>query len=88
MNTLEVLEKQTAREDPQAWRIVQKNIRCDADIMDGLPVFAGTRVPVYIVLENIAEGIPPEEILKAYPTLGTEQIRASLHFSRLLASLH
>jgi uncharacterized protein (DUF433 family) len=39
----------------------------------GAPVFAGTRVPVRILFENLADGASLEEILDAYPTLRREQ---------------
>lgn len=56
--------------------------------MDGLPVFAGTRVPVRVVLECLEEGMNSEEILRAFPTMIPEHIPAALKFSKLLASLH
>ncbi|MBI4223656.1 MAG: DUF433 domain-containing protein [Deltaproteobacteria bacterium] len=58
------------------------------DIMDGLPVFVGTRIPVYIILDYLAEGAKVEDILKDYPSLNREKIRAALKFAHLLSSLH
>jgi len=88
VNTLEILKKEAAQEDPEAWEIVSRCIRCDPGIMDGLPVFAGTRVPVRVVLECLAEGMSTEEINLAFPTLEPEHIPAALKFSGLLAALH
>jgi uncharacterized protein (DUF433 family) len=45
----------------------------DPEILGGTPVFAGTRVPVRILFENLADGVSLEEILEAYPSLRREQ---------------
>jgi len=45
----------------------------DADILGGTPVFAGTRVPVRVLFENLADGVSLEEILDAFPTLNRDQ---------------
>jgi len=45
----------------------------DPEILGGTPVFAGTRVPVRILFENLADGVSLDEILDAYPTLKREQ---------------
>lgn len=41
----------------------------DPEIMGGRAVFRGTRIPVEILFENLADGVSLEEILDAYPTL-------------------
>jgi uncharacterized protein (DUF433 family) len=45
----------------------------DPEILGGTPVFAGTRVPVRLLFENLADGVSLTEILEAYPTLKREQ---------------
>ncbi|MCU0287321.1 MAG: DUF433 domain-containing protein, partial [Acidobacteria bacterium] len=40
--------------------------------MVGKPVFKGTRIPVYIVLDLIGDGISYNEIIKMYPDLTIE----------------
>ena len=44
-----------------------------AEILGGTPVFAGTRVPVAVLFENLADGLRLDEILDSYPTLKREQ---------------
>lgn len=39
------------------------------DVMGGRPVFRGTRVPVEVLFENLADGLTLDEILDSYPTL-------------------
>ena len=88
MMTLELLKARVSEEQEETFKNIQKYIKCDPDVMDGLPVFVGTRVPVHIVFECLAEGMSPEQILKAFPTLEPEHIPAALKFSSLLAAIH
>ena len=53
----------------------------DPRVCNGKPVIRGTRIPVSIILERVAENEPWESILKAYPELGKEDIQA-LSFMR------
>jgi uncharacterized protein (DUF433 family) len=55
----------------------------------GKPCVVGTRIAVYDVLDYLAEGMTPDEILHDFPQLTAEHIRACLAFAadreRLLA---
>ena len=44
----------------------QTNIRVDPQIAFGKPVVAGTRFPVYMVLELLDAGFTSEQIMKDY----------------------
>jgi uncharacterized protein (DUF433 family) len=46
----------------------------DPEIMRGTPVFKGTRIPVDLVADMLAQGATAEEILEGYPTLSKEKI--------------
>ena len=46
----------------------------DLEILGGMPVIKGTRVPVYDVAANVAAGISVERILSSYPSLKREQV--------------
>ena len=46
------------------------------------PAVAGTRIPVDLVVELLAEDGSTEEILDQYPALTREDIRACLHYTR------
>lgn len=46
----------------------------DPEIMRGTPVFKGTRIPVDLVADMLANGATVEEILEGYPTLNKERI--------------
>ena len=47
----------------------------DLEIMGGDPVFRGTRVPVHLIAELVAQGSKPPELIEAYPCLTAEMIR-------------
>jgi uncharacterized protein (DUF433 family) len=63
----------------------QNRITIDPEIMHGKPVVKNTRIPVYIVLNLLAGGLRPEEILKEYPDLAREDILACLEYAAELA---
>lgn len=48
-------------------------ITCDKDILSGVPVFRGTRVPVSSLLENLEAGVSLDEFLENFPTVKREQ---------------
>jgi len=39
------------------------------EVMGGRLVFRGTRIPVEVLFDNLADGMSLDEILDAYPTL-------------------
>jgi uncharacterized protein (DUF433 family) len=41
----------------------------DPEILGGLPVIKGTRVPVYDLAASVQAGIPRDRILAAYPSI-------------------
>jgi len=51
------------------------------DILLGKPVIAGTRIPVYLILNLLASGYDFARILEAYPVLNEEDIRAALDYA-------
>lgn len=57
----------------------KKIVSSDAEVLGGTPVFIGTRVPVAVLFENLADGMTLDEILDAYPTLTREAALAALH---------
>ena len=59
----------------------------DPDILGGTPVFAGTRVPLAVLFENLADGLSLDEILDSYPTLTREQAIEALHQAESLLEL-
>jgi uncharacterized protein (DUF433 family) len=60
---------------------IDDRIVIDPDVMVGKPVIKGTRIPVYLIVEFIANGMTEEEILKEYPQLRKEDIKAALLYA-------
>ena len=55
-----------------------KRISVNPQVCGGRPVIRGTRIWVSLIVDNLAEGVAEEEILKAYPQLTREDIHAAL----------
>ena len=53
--------------------------------MHGTVCFRGTRIPVSVVLDNLADGETPERILDQFPTLKPEHIPAAIAYAADLA---
>jgi uncharacterized protein (DUF433 family) len=53
---------------------IEQMVVSSQDIMRGMPVFKGTRIPVELVADMLAQGATAEEILDGYPTLDKEKI--------------
>ena len=64
-----------------------KLVISDPEILGGTPVFAGTRVPVAVLFENLADGLSLDEILESYPTLVREQANEALRQAESLLEL-
>ena len=53
-------------------------ITSDPAVMMGKPTVAGTRITVELVLDKLAAGESPEQILSEHPRLTPEAIRAAI----------
>ncbi len=61
-----------------SWR---DRIVIDPAILVGKPVIKGTRIALEFVLELMAEGWTREQIVRNYPHLTEEDLRAVLHYA-------
>ncbi|MDY6806884.1 MAG: DUF433 domain-containing protein [Cyanobacteriota bacterium] len=53
----------------------------DPKVMMGKPTIAGTRITVEFILESLAAGETPEQLLEGHPRLKREDIQAALAFA-------
>ena len=60
-------------------------ITFDPNVMGGHACIRGLRIPVSLVVNLVANGMSPEEIVKDYPDLETEDIRHALQYVAWLA---
>ena len=56
-------------------------VAMDKRIYGGAPCIAGTRIPVYAILELVEAGYSHPEILKSFPTIGQQELQAALQFA-------
>lgn len=59
----------------------RKIITIEAGKRGGKPCVRGTRITVYDVLEYLAGGMSPEQIVEDFPELTLEDVRACLAFA-------
>jgi len=57
-------------------------ITIDPNIVNGTPVFRGTRVPVDALINNLEAGLTLDEFLDNFPTVTREQAIQVLEFSK------
>ncbi len=54
----------------------QEHITYNSQVCHGKPCIKGTRIMVSVILDNLAEGLTFEEIVKEYSPLTLENIKA------------
>ena len=64
------------------WR---QRITTDPNVCHGKACVKGTRIMVSVVLDNLADGASPEEIVASYPSLRSEDINAAIAYAAELA---
>lgn len=60
---------------------IVSRVTVDPNICNGKPTLRGKRIAVQTILEFLAAGDSQEEILKAYPSLDPDDIKAALEFA-------
>ncbi len=59
----------------------QDRISIDPDVRSGKPCIRGTRITVYDILEYLAGEMSEDDILRDFPSLSREDIKAALAFA-------
>lgn len=54
----------------------------DPEIMGGEPVFAGTRIPVYLIAGLVEQGTPIADILEGYPALTPDRVALAAIYAK------
>lgn len=63
----------------------QDRISADPNVCHGKACIRGTRVMVSVILDNLAAGVPVDEILNSYPSLTAQDIQAAIGYAAELA---
>ncbi len=66
----------------QNWR---ERISVNPAVCHGRACIRGTRILVSAIVDNVAEGVPQDEILRSYPVLTKLDIEAALAYAAELA---
>lgn len=62
-----------------------KRVSVDPNVCAGKPCIRGTRIYIAIILDGLAEGLTPEQIIDHYPHLTLDDIRAALAYAAELS---
>ena len=63
----------------------QDHITVDPEICHGRACITGTRVLVSTVLDNLADGLNSEEVMRSYPSVSRKSIQAAVRYAAELA---
>jgi len=63
----------------------QERISVNPQVCHGKACIRGTRVMISVILDNLAAGVPHEELLQSYPSLQELDIQAALAYAAELA---
>ena len=61
--------------------IHMNRIEIDPRVCGGKPVIRGTRIPVAVLVAQLAEGQTWKEVIRGYPELSEDDIRAALQYA-------
>jgi uncharacterized protein (DUF433 family) len=62
-----------------------KRISTDPNVCHGKACINGTRIMVSVILDNLAAGLPVDEILQSYPSLTRADVQAAIGYAAELA---
>jgi len=62
-----------------------ERIATNPQICHGKPCIRGTRIMVSVILDNLAEGLTADEVVREYPPLALEDVRAALSHAAVFA---
>jgi uncharacterized protein (DUF433 family) len=63
----------------------QERISINPQVCHGKACIRGTRVMISVILDNLAAGVPREELLESYPPLQELDIQAALAYAAAVA---
>ena len=63
----------------------QEHVTVDPHVCHGKACIKGTRIMVSVVLDNLAAGLTPEEVVRSYPSLSRDAVQAAIAYAAELA---
>ena len=61
-----------------------QHIISDPQVCHGKACIRGTRIMVSVILDNLADGLSPDEIVAEYPPLTLDDVRAAIGYAAVL----
>jgi len=58
-----------------------RRIEIDPRVCGGKPVIRGTRIPVAVLVAQLAEGQTWKDVMRGYPELSEDDIRVALQYA-------
>ena len=65
---------------------IKQIVTIDNDILNGQPVFSGTRVPIESLFDHLEAGVSLDEFLDDFPTVSKEQAIGLLEVASKITS--
>ena len=62
-----------------------ERIGIDPAVCHGKACIKGTRIMVGVVLDNLADGLTPKQIVEEYPPLSPQDVHAAIAYAAALA---
>ena len=62
----------------------EQHISSDPQVCHGKTCVRGTRIMVSVILDNLADGLSPDEIVAEYPPLTLDDVRAAIAYAAVL----
>jgi len=59
----------------------QNYIMVNPRICHGKACIKGTRIMIAVILDNLANGMSPEDLIKEYPSLNSKSIQAAMKYA-------
>ena len=59
----------------------QNYIMVNPRICHGKACIKGTRIMIAVILDNLANGMSPEDLIKEYPSLNSKSIQAAIKYA-------
>jgi uncharacterized protein (DUF433 family) len=63
----------------------QDYVTVDPNVCHGRACISGTRIMVSVILDNLAAGLTPDDIVESYPSLSREAVQAAIMYAAALA---
>jgi uncharacterized protein (DUF433 family) len=58
-----------------------ESVVSDPDVLGGQPRIRRTRIPVSVIMDSLAEGLTPAQIVEHFPRLTKDDVKAAITYA-------